>query len=836
MQTIGDVRLAISLLSGDPALIDTVRIANRLTKADVEVALFTDDRALVVGSLGSSLNQPRPLRPTEQLIVDGQSGYQIGERFSSFPVRTERGETIGALTIATGGTGDQGSIVGESVDADVMHGLARLCGARVSQVVESAPGAGDLADILLQSLRDAVVVIDGSFQITFANKAVASLIGLNPAEVIGTNIVDLVHPDDLEAALTSLAKLSGGDEVYRLVVRAKKSDGTYNRLDVTGRDLTADPRVGGIVLSLRDGNYDQEVTDTLTRNERLSKAIVEQLQDGIIATDAVGALLVVNDSARRILGLDHEVPAAAMKLDDMKFLNALGHLSQGTHHPVRQVLSGRQLDNLEMATISDSIYRNLVVSGRPVLGDDGDTIGTVLGLHDVTEARKTEREFRLRSLHDQLTGLPNRRKMEERLASYTTNSPDKVVTACLMDLDNFKLINDTHGHRIGDEILRAATKKIQTDREITDLVVRLGGDEFVVLFDSKTPDESLAIANQILLELRKPISVGGTAFTLTGSIGVAQVAGGDIGSGDLLRHADLALYSAKAQGRNRAELFTAELSNAAKVADNQRETLRRALDEDALEMHFQPLVDSTSNRLIGFESLARCRSRNGSLISPGGFVDAASGSGLIWELDSKAFELTCKAAAAIALVEPGLSVACNFSGLSILQPNFVETIEEALARYQLDPATVCIEITESAAFDAGPVALNSLRALHARGIRLALDDFGTGYSSLSHIRDLPLSVVKVDRSFVGRLKPGSTEHAISKAIVALAADLDLTVVAEGVETQEQLDIARQMGFNVIQGWYYSPAKSLSDVLAMLTEQGDDSWTAVPEHWGHSRAA
>ncbi len=821
MQKTGDVRLAISHLSGDPALIDTVRIASRLTKAEVEVAIFTGDRAVVVASLGNSLNQPRLLRPTELLIADGDRGYQVGERFSSFPIRTEAGEAIGALTVDN---------ACESMDADVMHGLARLCGARVSQVVASSADNDVFADILLQSLRDAVVVIDEAFEIIFANRAVAGLLGLNPAELVGTNVVDLVHPEDLDSAISSLAKLSGGDEVYRLVVRAKKSDGGYNRLDVTGRDLTADPRVKGIVLSLRDGNYDKEVANTLSRNERLSKAIVEQLQDGIIATDALGALLVVNDSARRMLGLDKDVPAAVLKLDEMKFLDATGHLMQGIAHPVRRVLSGQQINGLEMATISDSVYRNLVASGRPVLGNDGETIGTVLGLHDVTEAKKTEREFRVRSLHDQLTGLPNRRKMEERLALYTKENQSTVVTACLMDLDNFKLINDTHGHRVGDKILRAATEKIQAGREITDLVVRLGGDEFVVLFDSKTPEEAMAIANAILLELRNPITVSGTAFTLTGSIGVAQVAASDVGSGNLLRHADLALYSAKAQGRNRAAIFTPELANAAKVADSQRETLRRALDENALEMHLQPLVDSTNHRLIGFESLARCRCRNGSLISPGGFVDAASGSGLIWELDSKAFEQTCKAAAAIALVEKGLSVACNFSGLSILQPDFVPTIEDALARYELDPSTMCIEITESAAFDAGPVALSALHALHDRGIRLALDDFGTGYSSLSHIRDLPLSVVKVDRSFVGRLKPGSTEHAISKAIVALAADLDLTVVAEGVETQEQLDIAREMGFNVIQGWYYSPARSLSDVLAMLTEQGDDAWTAVPDHW------
>lgn len=820
MHQIEEVRLAIAQLSGDPSIMDVVRIANRLTKSSVEVTIFDNNRAMVVASNSDTILQPRPFRPGEQALHDGDTGLQFDEDFWSFPIVTTTGAALGALTIAESG---------EDIDADVMHGLARLCSARAAQL-NAETESQELRGVVLNSLRDSVLVVNDSFEVMFANDTISTHLGYNPLELVGSNVADLVHPEDHEAALSSLLKLAGGDEVYRLTVRAKHSSFGYVRMDVTGRDLSADPRVQGIILSLRDGNHDSELENTLARNERLSKAIVEQLHDGIVATDATGALLVVNDAARRMFGLDTTLPPAALNLNDMKFLDSLGHLVQGTFHPAQRVLAGEELLGEELATITDSTYRNLVVSGRPVLDQGGDVIGTVLGLHDVTDARQAEREFRLRSLHDQLTGLPNRRKMKERIATYASREPEVVVTACLIDLDNFKVINDTHGHRVGDEVLRSATKRVLAGREISDLVVRLGGDEFVVIFDNKNAEQALAEANNILLSLRDPVTIDGMVFTLTGSIGVAQVRAADLGNDDLLRHADLALYAAKAKGRNRVEMFTPHLANAAKVADNQRETLRRALDEDALEMHLQPLVDSNTNQLIGFESLARCRSRNGSLIAPGGFVDAASGSGLIWELDSLAFDLSCKAAAAIALVEPGLGVACNFSGLSILQPDFVTTIEDTLNRYDLDPSSMCIEITESAAFDAGATALDALLALEKMGLRLALDDFGTGYSSLSHIRDLPLSVVKVDRSFVGRLGSGSTEHAIAKAIVALAADLNLTVVAEGVETQEQLDIARTMGFHVIQGWYYSPAKSLSDILAMLTNQSGDVLSVVPKHW------
>ncbi len=242
--------------------------------------------------------------------------------------------------------------------------------------------------------------------------------------------------------------------------------------------------------------------------------------------------------------------------------------------------------------------------------------------------------------------------------------------------------------------------------------------------------------------------------------------------------------------------------------------LRHALDNDGIVMHFQPLVDSTSGKTIGFEALARCLDVEGTLHGPGAFLDSIAGSGLVWELDQHAFGLSCAAAAVIAAAVPGERpvMSCNFSPLSIIQPDFVPFVLRTTKEAGLEPEGVCIEITESAAFAGGASSLSAVQALNEAGFSLALDDFGTGYSSLSHLRDLPLTSVKVDKSFVDKLIEEGSERAIAQAVVGLAKDLGIGVVAEGVETESQLVAAREVGFSVIQGWHYAAAMPLDDLL------------------------
>ncbi len=637
----------------------------------------------------------------------------------------------------------------------------------------------------------------------------------------------------MTSAFDALVRLSSGAQIYRLAVRVLHGSGEYIRLEVTGNDMASDPLIGGTLLSLRNGDYDLELESTLERTRQLSDALLEQLHDGIIATDALGTLLVANHAALEILSLPVDTVPATLAIDALEILDAEAMPFSRNSHPIRRALSGEHITSEAMSVVADGQLRSIMVSGRPVVGTAGVTIGAAIGFHDVTAARQAQRQLRSAALHDQLTGLPNRRQLKERvdeLQQATAAGDRRSVTECLIDLDNFKVINDTHGHRIGDRVLRVAAERLSVGRRPDDLLVRLGGDEFVVLSRGHTSETALVVAEQMRRQLSEPFVIDGHMFALTCSIGVAHVEIDDVKQDALLRFADLALYAAKARGRNRVALFDTDLAEVAQAGARQREFLRQALDEDSLVMHLQPLIDAATDEIVGFESLARCRTRAGTLIGPAQFLAAASGSGLVWDLDRHAFDLTCRATARLSRHLPDLTVAANFSGLSVVQPEFVEFVDRTIARHQVSPSSICIEITESAAFEAGPAALGALRTLHEFGVKLALDDFGTGYSSLSHLRDLPLAVVKVDRSFIAKLDESSSERSIAEAVVKLADGLGFGVVAEGVETSGQLAAARAIGFNTIQGWYYSQARSLEEILHMLSTRPTES-AVVPTDWG-----
>jgi EAL domain-containing protein (putative c-di-GMP-specific phosphodiesterase class I) len=348
------------------------------------------------------------------------------------------------------------------------------------------------------------------------------------------------------------------------------------------------------------------------------------------------------------------------------------------------------------------------------------------------------------------------------------------------------------------------------------------------------------------LGLNEPFDIEGLRISLSCSIGVSHVPISELTEDSLLRFADIALFAAKDRGRNRVELLDGELANEAEARVRQRKLLRLALEENSLVMEFQPVVDSQTETIVGFESLARCRTRDGLLLNPNEFLDAASSSGIVWDLDRRAFELTCEAAVAIHGHAPGLIMASNFSALSIVQSDFVEFVDRTMGRYRVSPRTICIEMTESAAFEAGSTASLALGALRLLGVRIALDDFGTCYSSLSHLRNLPLDSVKIDKSFLTNIEHDESARSIAEAVVNLVRGLGLTTVAEGVENSRQLAAAQALGCTLIQGWHYSPARNLNAILRMLAANPSDSpqipaswsktWADAPQPTGLSRLA
>ncbi len=819
------------LLARHPAVVEATRAAATLTASLCQFVVFERSWCYIVAASAGDVLQPRQLVgaerelfPDELSPVDGDDVCVVEiapsptievDGTTSFPVVDATGATVGALTIH--------GPVGERQAATFLALTRVVSGLVVSHdfAGSSATSQGVREAAIVHGLRDAIIVIDEAFQITWANDALGSLVTRSRVELIGTSAIDLIHPDDLGIAMDAVARVVAGLTLYRVLLRIGNGEGSWGRVELTGTDQTANPEINGIVISMRSAELELEVEQDQHRTRNMSDALVEQLHDGIIATDAIGAITLVNRAAYSLFGIDPDTPPGRLTWRDFPLLDQYGAVVVREHHPARVIFGAVFDDSGEMSIVSqDGQHHYVDVAQRSVVGEDGTLHGSFVTFHDVTATREAQNELVSQALHDQLTGLPNRRMLSERLAALKqewreTGDPAPEVACCFLDLDVFKLINDTHGHRTGDQMIRIAAERLADQLRGHDLLVRQGGDEFVALLTNVESEVAVhLVAERLRASLSEPFIIDGIRFDITASAGVALARLDDLDEDDLLSQADIALYAAKARGRNRTEIFDTALEVATEIEDRQRRMLRYALDNDGIVMHFQPLVDSTSGKTIGFEALARCLDVEGTLHGPGAFLDSIAGSGLVWELDQHAFGLSCSAAAVISATVPGEPpiMSCNFSPLSIIQPDFVSFVLRTTKEAGLKPEGVCIEITESAAFAGGPASLSAVQALHEAGFSLALDDFGTGYSSLSHLRDLPLTSVKVDKSFVDKLIEEGSERAIAQAVVGLAKDLGIGVVAEGVETERQLVAARELGFSVIQGWHYAAAMPLDDLL------------------------
>lgn len=765
-----------------------------------EVVVFDENRVFIaVSTATDQLMQPRPMTFAEAAAVasNGCEVECIDAPDASVLVPVLLGGTLVAGLSLFGDTG-------LPTETEGLECLARVIAGLLDEV--STGRNVDFHEKVLSGLRDCVLVMSPAMDLVWASQGTVTLLGHNPIEMAGRPAVDFLHPDDVEMTFDGVVKISQGLEVYRLVIRVLTGSGDYTPVEVMGNDLTTDPDVGGIVLSLRDAQHESELGQEVERSRELSTAIVEGLPDGLVATDQFGNVTVANTVARSMFGVTQSQTAAQLHLGSFALFTIDGRsidLLEPTDEPVRCLLP------------SEGGIRYLDCAIREVSAGKADTFGRVIVLTDVTAEHRAAEDLREQALHDQLTGLPNRRQMEVWLAEIASRESDGVVCACFVDLDGFKLVNDNHGHRIGDQVIRIAAQRLNHQLRDVDLLVRHGGDEFVALLvDVDSLSGAEEVAERLRSVLSEPYEVGAERFDLTASVGVAMASSHGLETDTLLQHADIALYEAKGNGRDRVQVFDESLARVVNNEHQQRRLLRDAIDEDRVVMHFQPLVESSTERTLGFEALARVRTREGEMLSPSQFLDAISHTGLMWDLDRVAFELSCDAARLLTTIDPDRApyVACNFSSVSLTHPDFVQFVVATTETANVPTKQICIEVTESAAFDTGGRIGGALHELKRLGYQLALDDFGTGYSSLAHLRDLPITSVKVDRSFVEQLSTHSSERAIAEAVVTLARDLDLGVVAEGVETFEQMEQVKAMGFETIQGWHYSRALPIDRCL------------------------
>ncbi|WNV75584.1 EAL domain-containing protein [Geodermatophilus sp. DSM 44513] len=448
---------------------------------------------------------------------------------------------------------------------------------------------------------------------------------------------------------------------------------------------------------------------------------------------------------------------------------------------------------------------------------DGRPVHAVLQLVDVTGRREAEDQLAHHALHDGLTGLANRRLLADRLDQALTRARRRgtAVAVLFVDLDRFKTVNDSAGHTVGDALLRTAAQRLSAQLRAADCAARFGGDEFVVVCEDIGGDrELLVVAERLRDAMAAPFHVGSEQFTLGACIGIAVSARGQDSAEALLRDADLAMYEAKDRGRGSIVVFDGALRAALERRQRTEADLRAGITRDEMRLLYQPVVDTASGCLVGVEALVRWQHPTRGLLGPDAFIAVAEDTGLVVPLGEWVLQEACRQLAAWRRAGLDLTVAVNVSARQLADPQFPDLVAAVVTTSGVDPAAVCLELTETALLDATGATVATLRRLHAFGVRLALDDFGTGFSSLTFLKRFPIDVVKIDRSFVCDLVDDTSDAAIVAAVVTLGRSLGLQTVAEGVEHADQLTALRQLGCQLAQGYLFSAPTTAARVATL----------------------
>ncbi|HYM49492.1 MAG TPA: EAL domain-containing protein, partial [Candidatus Limnocylindrales bacterium] len=445
--------------------------------------------------------------------------------------------------------------------------------------------------------------------------------------------------------------------------------------------------------------------------------------------------------------------------------------------------------------------------------------GLVLNTRDISERKALEERLRHQAFHDSLTRLPNRAAFRMRLDDALLTDAQRRIAVLFLDLDDFKTVNDTLGHDVGDQLLAAVAGRLSATLRPGDTVARLGGDEFAVLLRNVEEEQTAArVADRITRQLSAPFAVGGTEVTIQASIGLAGIVSGQEAAEDLLRNADVAMYVAKGRGKGGFVEYEAALGRAALQRVELEKDLLRGLSAKEFVLHYQPVLVLESGAIHSVEALVRWNHPTRGLLLPGEFIGVAERSGMIVDLGRWVMQQAARDARRWQVRYPStppMLISVNLSGRQLQDAELVADVAAAVDAAGLDPQTLILELTESVLLDDLETVVQTLQELRRQGIRLALDDFGTGFSSLGHLRDFPVDILKIDRSFVAGIGTGLADGAILRALIGLAGSLGLMTIAEGIERPEQLAALNAMSCYAGQGFHISKPLPFDAMDALL---------------------
>ncbi|MER9724909.1 EAL domain-containing protein [Mesorhizobium sp. M0155] len=664
----------------------------------------------------------------------------------------------------------------------------------------------------VENMSHGLCMFDADERMIICNGNYISIFSLD-AKIVrpGIAFLDILkHSVDIGVASQSAEDLYAIRKPY--IERAQAS--TYEEILSDGRIVSITHRPlasGGWVSIYEDITEQRRAEQELKEQHRRFDAALANMSQGLLMYDAEGTLIVRN---QRFLDLYKVTPDDfPLGMSQRALLEQMVRLriypSMDIDGEIANTRASLQAGEERSTDRSLADGRTLLVARRPLAGG-----GWVATFEDITERRRAEERMSHLAHYDTLTDLPNRSMFRERLDQAMAG--DTPLAIFSLDLDRFKAVNDTWGHPAGDWLLKCVAERLRHSlRSDTDMVARLGGDEFAILqFNPKGSTDAEQLAKRIVAVVSQPFRDKGREMHVGISLGIALYPGDGKDADTLLKNADMALYSGKSEGRNVYRFFEPGMDALVRARLALETDLETALKRREFVLEFQPITNIASGKIVGAEALMRWNSPTRGLVAPDDFIAAAEDSGLIVPLGEWALKQACSVAAGWP---PGMRIAVNVSAVQIRSADFARSVISALAVSGVPASRLELEITETVLMDESETVLKTLRQLRELGIRIALDDFGTGYSSLGYLRRFPVDKIKIDRSFIHDIDNKDTA-AIVRTIIGLGAELGITVTAEGVETEAQLDVLRKAGCVEVQGFLIGMPSKAADMARLLKKR------------------
>jgi diguanylate cyclase (GGDEF)-like protein/PAS domain S-box-containing protein len=670
----------------------------------------------------------------------------------------------------------------------------------------------DLSQTFIDSLPGVFYVFDQQGKCLRWNKGFEVVTGYSAQEIAAAHVLDFLGmPAEKSLVAERIAQVFAEGSAWTeasLLTKTGKLIPYYfngNRIELGGKYYCCGMGV--------------DITERRQREEtlRLRNRAIEASFDAIVITDTEGAIDYANPAFERISGY----PLASIIGENVMSLLGDDANRRGLAK-IRDAIRNREEGGalLRYSRQDGRIFWiNLHIA--PVRNQEGAATHFVGVLNDITDLKRTEEQLEHQANYDSLTQLPNRSVLKDRIRQAIAGAKrhGTGVTVGFMDLDNFKFVNDSLGHNVGDELLKCVAQRLTSCLRAQDTVARYGGDEFAfVLMDLADEAKVAGLMERVLAAVEQPYDIGGREFIISCSIGISFYSkdGGDVDT--LLKNADTAMYRAKESGRNNFKFYTAAMNQRVNERLSLEKKLRQTLANEEFELHYQPKVDLESGSIVGIEALLRWRAPGGEVIPPSTFIPLAEETGLIVPIGEWVLSTACKHNKALQDAGvPPMRVAVNISARQLNPTRLCASISRALHASGLDSEYLELELTESLVMQNPEEVIGILRDLKDMGLRLAIDDFGTGYSSLSYLQRLPVDRLKIDQSFVRDIGADPNDGIIARAVISLGHSLGLSVIAEGVCNEEQLAFLRENGCDEMQGYLYSRPLPFPQLLAFLQE-------------------